>query len=168
MKAAVVALVVVVAVLGGFYGGYKVGQNNVSAASSNSSNNTGRTGNGGGFPRGGNGTGTFAGGGTACPSPGSSAAAAGANAVARGRITSISTTAMTINTGSCSVTIDFTSGTVVTKQVTGATSDLQDSQTVTVVGTRQADGSVKATTIALGGGNFPGGGGPGAVASPSS
>ena len=159
MKAAVLALVVVIAVLGGFYGGYKVGQSNVSAATA-SHNNTGKTGAGnGGFTR--NGGGTF-GGGTACPSPGSSAAAAGAQAIARGRITSITATAMTINAGSCSVTIDFTNGTVVIKQVSGATSDLQDSQTVTVVGTRQADGSVKATTIAIGSGNnFTSGGGPG-------
>jgi hypothetical protein len=157
MKAAVVALVVVVAVLGGFYGGYKVGQSNVSAATSNSSGRSGNN-NGGGFTR--QGGGSFGGGG-ACPSPGSSGATAGANAVARGRITSITSTAMTINTGACSVTIDFTTGTVVTKQAAGSTSDLQDSQTVTVIGTRQADGSVKATTIAIGGGNFPGGAGGG-------
>ena len=164
MKAVVVALVVVVAVLGGFYGGYKVGQNNVSAATS--SNNRAGNSPGGGFNRQGGG-GTF-GGGTACPSPGSSAAAAGAQALARGRITSITATAMTINTGSCSVTIDFTAGTVVTRQVTGTSADLQDSQNVAVIGTRQADGSIKATTIAIGGGTFQGGGGPGAGASPSS
>jgi hypothetical protein len=34
MKTYMVALVVVVGVLGGFYGGYKVGQNNVSASAS--------------------------------------------------------------------------------------------------------------------------------------
>jgi len=34
MKMYMVALVVVVGVLGGFYGGYKVGQNNVSASTS--------------------------------------------------------------------------------------------------------------------------------------
>lgn len=153
MKTVVVALVVVVAVLGGFYGGYRVGQSNVKAATTNGTG-TGRAG-GNGFTRGG---GTFA---NACASPGASPAATGSQAVARGRITSISATAMTISTGSCSVTIDFTTGTVVTKQDTGSTSDLQDSQTVTVVGTRQSDGSVKAATIAIGGGgNFPGGAGP--------
>jgi len=157
MRLVVVALVVVVAVLGGFYGGYKVGQSNVSAATNNSSNRSGSAGNG--FNRGG---GTTFGGGSACPSPGSSAAKAGAQFIARGQITSITATAMTINTGSCTVTIDFTTGTVVTKQATASTSDLQDSQTVTVAGTRQGDGSVKATTIAVGGANFPGGGGPGA------
>jgi hypothetical protein len=162
MKTVVVALVVVVAVLGGFLGGYKVGQSNVSAATSS---NSGRSGaNGSGFNR--QGGGTFAG---ACPSPGSSAAA-GAAFVARGRITAISATSLTITaTGAggttCTVTIDFGSGTVVTKQATGSTSDLQDSQTVTVIGTRQADGSVKAATIAIGGagglgpGGAPSGGG---------
>ena len=149
MKTVVVALVVVIAVLGGFYGGYKVGQSNVKAATNNSSG-SGRTG-GNGFTRGG---GTFA---NQCPSPGSSAAATGAQAVARGQITSISATAMTINTGNCAVTIDFATGTIVIKEDTGSTSDLQDSQTVTVLGTRQPDGSVKATTIAIGGGNFPAG-----------
>jgi Domain of unknown function (DUF5666) len=153
MKTVVVALVVVVAVLGGFYGGYRVGQSNATAATSSGSG-TGRTG-GNGFTRGG---GALA---NACPSPGSSPAATGSQAVARGQITSISATAMTINTGSCSVTIDFATGTVVIKQVTASTSDLQDSQMVTVVGTRQADGSVKAATIAIGGGIITGGGGAG-------
>lgn len=151
MKAAVLALAVVIGILGGFYGGYKVGQSNVSA---NTSSNTSRSGGAGnGFTR--NGGGTFA---AACPSPGSSAAVSGAQAFARGRITSITATSMTINAGNCTVTVNFTGGTVVTKQATGSTSDLQDSQTVTVVGTRQADGSVKAATIAIGGAGGPGGG----------
>jgi len=158
MRALVVALVVVVAVLGGFLGGYKVGQSNVSAATSSNSGRTGASGNG--FNR--QGGGAFAG--AACPSPGSSPAAAGAQAVARGRITAVSATSMTITaTGAggttCTVTVDFASGTVVTKQATGSTSDLQDSQTVTVVGTRQADGSVKATAIAIGAPVGPGAGG---------
>jgi len=159
MKAAVVALVVVVAVLGGFLGGYKVGQSNASAATSSTSGRSGANGNG--FNR--QGGGQVAGLGAACPSPGSSPAAAGAQAVIRGRITAISATSMTITaTGggtTCTVTVDFASGTVVTKQATGSTSDLQDSQTVTVVGTRQADGSVKATAIAIGAPVGPGAGG---------
>jgi hypothetical protein len=157
MRVVLVALAVVVAVLAGFYGGYKVGQSNVSASTSGSSSNRSGSGNNS-FTRGG---GNFAG--AACPSPGSSAAAAGAQAIARGRITSITSTSMTINAGSCTVTIDFTNGTVVTKQATGSTSDLQDAQTVTVVGTRQSDGSVKATMIAVGGaGGFVPGSSPGA------
>jgi hypothetical protein len=76
---------------------------------------------------------------------------------------------MTINAGTCTVTIDFTNGTIVTKQATGSTSDLQDSQTVTVIGTRQSDGSVKANTIAIGGAGGPGAGiGAGAGATPGS
>jgi hypothetical protein len=161
MKVVVVALVVVVAVLGGFYGGYRFGQSNVSAAS-NTGNRTGTNNPAGGFNRNG---GTFAGGGTACPSPGSAAAAAGAQAIAQGRITSVTATSMTITSGTCTVTVDFTSGTVVMKQTTGSTSDLQDSQAVTVIGTRQPDGSVKASTIAIGNGfGRPGGASP----SPSS
>ena len=40
MKTYVIALAVLVGVLGGFYGGYKVGQNNVSASSSPSRRST--------------------------------------------------------------------------------------------------------------------------------
>ena len=38
--------------------------------------------------------------------------------------------------------------------VAGNTSHLKDNITVTITGTRQADGSIKATTITLGGGGF--------------
>ena len=45
------------------------------------------------------------------------------------------------------------------KTTAGSTSDLKDSITITVIGVRQADGSIKATTIQIGGGGFgnPGG-----------
>jgi hypothetical protein len=43
----------------------------------------------------------------------------------------------------------------ISKQVLGTTSDLQDKQTVTITGTRQADGSILAQTIQIG----PAGGG---------
>jgi len=57
----------------------------------------------------------------------------------------------------------------VSKNVAGSTSDLQDNMTITVIGTRQADGSIKATTIQIGGGagRFGNPGGGGAQASPS-
>jgi hypothetical protein len=38
----------------------------------------------------------------------------------------------------------------ISKQVLGTTSDLQDNQTVTITGTRQADGSILAQTIQIG------------------
>jgi hypothetical protein len=57
----------------------------------------------------------------------------------------------------------------VSKSVAGSTSELQDNMTITVIGTRQADGSIKATTIQIGGGLGRGGfgGNPAAQASPS-
>src|SRR5258708_30419724 len=77
MKTYVVALVVVVAVLGGFYGGYKIGQNNVSASASTTGSRTNA----------GSGSNAFTGGrgvGAVCPSPAATPAAAGTPGVARG------------------------------------------------------------------------------------
>lgn len=150
MKSYVIALLVVVGILGGFYGGYKVGQNNVSAASPTAGSS--RTGNftGGAF----GGRGGFA---AACPSPGAPTPAAGSNAVARGSITDLTSTSMTITSTSCDVKVVFGNTVQVSKNVTGSTSDLQDNITVTIVGTRQADGSIKATQIQIGGATLIGG-----------
>jgi len=38
----------------------------------------------------------------------------------------------------------------VVKTIAGSTSDLKDTITITVIGTRQADGSIKAATIQIG------------------
>jgi hypothetical protein len=99
LKPYVVGLLVVVAILAGFYGGYKVGHSNVSA-STNTQTPTARAGNGFGGTRGL---------GAACPSPGATPSAG--------------------------------------------------TRAVTIVGTRQADGSILAQTIQIGSGTL--GGGPG-------
>ena len=142
MKMYVVALVVVVGVLGGFYGGYKVGQNNVSANTS-----TGTRGTTGGAANG------FTGGGRnlagACPSPGASPAA-GTTSLARGTVTDLSGKSMTVASTSCDVKVTFEPTVTISKQALGTTSDLQDNQTVTVTGTRQADGSILASSIQIG------------------
>jgi len=156
MKTAVIALVVIIGVLGGFYGGYKVGQNNVSANASTSSNTRGN----GGFAQG---RGALAG---ACPTPGATPAAGG-QTFTRGTISNLSSTSMTVSSTGCDVKVTFSPTTAVTKTVAGSTSDLSDNQTVTVTGTRQADGSILAQAVLVGvaGGNFrnPGAGGsPGA------
>jgi hypothetical protein len=39
----------------------------------------------------------------------------------------------------------------ISRQVAGNTGDLKDNLTVTIIGTRQADGSIKATAIQIGG-----------------
>jgi hypothetical protein len=155
MKTYVVALVVVVAVLGGFYGGYKVGQNNVSASTSTAGNRTNA----------GSGSSAFTGGrgaGVVCPSPGATPAA-GTVSVARGTVANLGGTSMTVTNTSCDVKVTFGPTVTISKQALGSTSDLQDNQTVTITGTRQADGSILAQTIQIGpaggGGARPGSGG---------
>lgn len=157
MKPYVVVLLLVVGILGGFYGGYKLGQNNVSA-NTNSPQAT-RTGNfGGGFTGGG---GTRGGLTAGCPSPGAPSPSPGGNAAARGTVTDLTSTSMTITTAACDIKVVFGNTVQVSRTVAGSTSDLKDNMTVTIVGTRQADGSIKATTIQIGGGIIavPGGAG---------
>ncbi len=153
MKTYVVALVVVVGVLGGFYGGYKVGQNNVSASASTAGARASNTGA----------SNPFTGGralGAACPSPGATPAV-GAQSVARGTVANLAGTSMTVTSTSCEVKVTFGPTVTIQKQVLGSTGDLQDNQTVTITGTRQADGSILAQTIQIGpaGGVRPGTGG---------
>ncbi len=142
MKPYVVALLLAVGVLAGFYGGYKVGQNNVSA-SATTQNNT-RTGNPGGFSGGGRALTA------ACPSPGAPSPSPGAQAVARGTVSNLTSSSLTLSNTSCDVKVVFGNTVQVSKNVAGNTSDLKDSITVTIIGTRQADGSIKATTIQIG------------------
>lgn len=144
MKGYIVALLVVVGVLAGFYGGYRIGQNNVSA--STGSNPAARS-NFGTQGAGGRGGGAF---GAACPSPGAPSPSPGTNAVARGTVTDLSASSMTITSAACDVKVEFGNTVQVSKTVTGNTSDLKDNMTVTIVGTRQADGSIKATQIQIG------------------
>jgi len=148
LKSYVIALLLVVGVLGGFYGGYKIGQNNVSASTNNAaaSRTPGGFGTFGGGGRGGGGAGA------ACPSPGAPSPSPGSPAVARGAITDLTSTSFTISLTACDVKIVFGNTVNVAKTTAGSTSDLKDSVTVTVIGTRQADGSIKATTIQIGGG----------------
>ena len=146
MKPYVVALLLVVGVLAGFYGGYKVGQNNVSASTTTQGNT--RTGNFGGLSGGGRG---FA---AACPSPGAPSPSPGAQALARGTVTNLTSSSLTLSNTSCDVKVVFGNTVQVSKNVAGNTTDLKDNVTVTIMGTRQADGSIKATTIQIGSGGF--------------
>jgi hypothetical protein len=146
VKPYIVALLVVVGVLAGFYGGYRMGQNNVSA--STTQNQSARTGNfGSGLGGGGRGGGF----GNACPSPGAPSPSPGSNAVASGTVTDLTSSSLTITTTACDVKVTFGNTVQVSKTVTGTTSDLRDNITVTIIGTRQADGSIKATAIQIGG-----------------
>jgi len=152
MKVAVIALAIVVGILGGFYGGYKFGQTNVSASTSSSSGNRASS-SGGSF------TTNRGGFGAVCPTPGASPSP-GSAGVARGTVTNLSSTSMTVSNTSCDVTVTFGPTTTVQKTVAGSTSDLADNQTVTIAGTRQADGSIAAQTIMIGTGGFGRGTGP--------
>ena len=158
MKSYIVVLLLAVGVLAGFYGGFKVGQNNVSAAASSAQRSPSRTpGSFGNF-------GGTRGAGALCPSPGAATPSPGTQTVARGTISNLTSSSMTISNTQCDVKIEFGNTVQVSKTVAGNTSDLKDSITVTIIGTRQADGSIKATTIQIGGAVF---GNPGAQASPA-
>lgn len=152
MRNAIIGLALLVAVLAGFYGGYKVGQNNVSAATSSSSSTSNRTGQRSGTGNFVPGRGTLA---SVCPSPGSTPSA-GTQALFRGTVTNLTATSMTVTNAQCSLTINLGSSTTVQKQETGSVSDLANNQTVTVTGVRGADGTLTAVTIQIGtaGGGF--------------
>ena len=152
MKSYVVALLVVVGVLGGFYGGYKVGQNNVSANTTASSGQFNRGAAGGAFAG-------ARGAGAVCPSPGAPTPSPGSTELFRGTVTDLAPTSLTVTNTACDVKVTFGPTVQVSKTVTGTTGDLQDNLTVTIVGTRQADGSILARTIQIGGGGAGGFGG---------
>ena len=160
MKMYVIALAVLVGILGGFYGGYKVGHSSVSASTGTATRTGGST--AGGFT-GGRGVGT----GAVCPSPGATPSP-GTQAVARGTVANLASSSMTVTSTACDVKITFGPTVTIQKQVIGSTGDLQDNQTVTITGTRQADGSILAQTIQIGPAVGVTRGGSGAGATPSS
>jgi hypothetical protein len=158
IKLPIAALVVIVGLLGGFYGGYKVGGGGTTANAANATTGT-RTG-GTGF---GGGRGVAA----ACPSPGAtpapSASAAAARRGATGTVANLTANSLTIHDTRCNtdVKVTFDQSVIVRKTVVGQASDLQESDTITVTGTRQADGSIKANSINIvpaGSAGFGGGG----------
>ncbi len=158
IKLPIAALVVVVALLGGFYGGYKIGGSGTASAATSTAGTLKTTGNAGIGGRG------FA----ACPSTSASPSAAASGAIARrgatGTITNLTSNSLTVHDARCNtdVKITFDQSVIVRKTVVGQTSDLQESETVTVTGSRQADGNIKANSINIvpaGAGGFGGFGG---------
>ena len=143
IKLPIAALVVIIGLLGGFYGGYKVGGGGTTAAAAGAATGARTAGNG---LNGGRGL-------AACPSPGATPAASASGAAARrgatGTIANLTSNSLTIHDARCStdVKITFDQSVIVRKTVVGQASDLQESETVTVTGTRQADGSIKANSI---------------------
>jgi hypothetical protein len=144
IKLPIAALVVIVGLLGGFYGGYKVGGGGTTAnaAAATTGTRTGGTGFGGGR-----------GAAAVCPSPGATPAASASGAAARrgatGTIANLTANSFTIHDARCNadVKVTFDPSVIVRKTVVGQTSDLQETETITVTGTRQADGSIKANSI---------------------
>jgi hypothetical protein len=159
IKLPIAALVVIIGLLGGFYGGYKVGGGGTAANAAAATNGPKTAGNG--F-NGGRGL-------AACPSPGASPAARASGPARRGAsgtIANLTNSSLTIHDARCNtdLKVTFDASVIVRKSVVGQVSDLQESETVTVTGTRQADGSIKANSINIvpaGSAGFGGfGGGP--------
>ena len=158
IKLPIAALVIIVGLLGGFYGGYKVGGGGTTASAAASTNGARTAGNGLGGGRG------LA---AACPSPGATPAASASAAARRGAtgtIANLTNNSLTVHDTRCNtdVKITFDPSVIVRKTVVGQASDLQESETITVTGTRQADGSIKANSITIvpagsGAGGFGGG-----------
>jgi len=161
IKLPIAALVVIVGLLGGFYGGYKVGGGGTTASAANSATGNRTAANGFGGGRG------LA---AACPSPGATPAPSASGAARRGAtgiVANLTANSFTIHDARCNidVKVTFDQSVIVRKTVVGQASDLQETQTITVTGARQADGSIKANSITIvpaGAGGFGGFGGGGA------
>jgi hypothetical protein len=155
MRNVTVALVVVIAVLGGFYSGWKYSQSRVGSGASPTAalsfatpSPSAATGGNGGV------TGGFGGRGTA------------------GQVTAVSGNLITIHnpTTGQDTKVQMSGDTTISKTVAGSASDLQPGVNVTVVGQPGADGTVNATSMsivpALPGGGTGGRGRPTASPSP--
>ena len=151
-----VALLVVIAVLGGFYSGWKYSQSKgvtAAAATTASSPIVAGTATGSGA-----GAGAGAGAGTGA---GAGAGAGGARGnFVTGQVTAVGTGTITIHdrVSNADVKVVFDATTPIIKQSTGQVSDLANGANVTVTGPRGADGSVAAQGIQIGGGRGAAGG----------
>lgn len=140
MKPHVVALLVVVAILAGFYGGYRVGHTAITASTSTPKQLV-RPGASAGPTRG------F--GAAPCPSPGATPSAS-TQALARGTISNLTSSSLTVTNPNCDVKVTLGANITVSKTVAGSTADLKNDLTVTIIGTREPDGSILAQTIQIG------------------
>ena len=133
-----VGLVVVVALLGGFYGGFRYASGkvattaNAAAATATPGANPNRTGGAGGGFAGVGGAGFGGGRGNA------------------GTITNLTATGFTLHSANgTDTTVTFAPGATVRRTVSGQITDLQVNSTVAVAGTRDAAGNLVATAITL-------------------
>ena len=150
IKLPIAALIAAVALLGGFYGGYKTGQGGSSSSGTAFAQTAAGAARTAGFG--------------ACPSA-SASPNPGARAIRRGTtgvISSLTANSFTVHDARCNTDtkVTFDQSVIVRKTVDGQAIDLQENQSVAVQGQRQADGSVKANTITI----VPANGGFGGVA----
>ena len=141
-----VGLIVVVALLGGFYAGFRYESSKVTTATAAATSTTatgtgaGRTGTGAG------GGGGFAGGGGGVTGGGGGFGGRG-NA---GTVTNLTATGFTLHSANGTDTkVTFAPTVTVRKTVAGQVGDVIDSATVQVAGTRDSNGNLVATTITL-------------------
>jgi hypothetical protein len=155
MNQLTVTLIIVIGLLGGFYGGFKYGQGHPPASAAPTTNTAfsgtgGGTGSGTGAARGGGGGGGF-----------------GGNAIA-GQITAVGNGTITLHeTNGTDVQVNVSSARI-SKTSQGTTADLTPNTQVSVVGATDASGTVNATVVSIGGGLARGGGGGQPSPSPSS
>jgi hypothetical protein len=137
-----VVLIAVIAVLGGFYGGfrYESGKVATTAAATTTTGGTAPTG-------GGAGGGGFAGAGGGGAAGGAGFGGGRGNA---GTVTNLTATGFTLHGANGTDTkVTFAPSATVRKTVAGQLTDLTASATVTVTGTRDASGNLVATTITI-------------------
>jgi hypothetical protein len=134
-----VGLIAVIALLGGFYGGFRYESGKVttaSAAATTTGGNAARTPGGTAVAGGGNGQG--------------GAGGFGGGRGGAGTITSLTAAGFTLHSANGTDTkVTFAPGATVRKTVAGQVTDLQDSVTVTVTGTRDSSGNLVATAITI-------------------
>jgi hypothetical protein len=133
-------LIVVIGILGGFYVGAKYGQGHPSPSTAAATTTTTTSGGGAGATGGTGGT-------------GGGRAGLGGGAATIGTITAVSGDTITVHSArtNADVKVNVASARI-TKTTDGAPSDLTLNQSVTVIGQAGSDGTVTATTIAIGSG----------------
>ena len=135
-----VVLIAVIAVLGGFYGGFRYESGKVATTAAAT------TTTGGAAPTGAGGGGGFAGAGGG----GAGGAGLGGGRGNAGTITNLTATGFTLHGANGTDTkVTFAPSATVRKTVAGQVTDLTNSATVTVTGTRDASGNLVATTITI-------------------
>ena len=144
-----VALIAVIAVLGGFYGGYRYESGKVAttaaAATTTGGTATGRTGAGTGA-----GNGTAGGGGFAGAGGGAGAGGFAGGRGNAGTVTNLTATGFTLHSANGTDTkVTFAPGATVRMTVAGQLTDIKDAANVAVTGTRDASGNLVATTITI-------------------